>query len=134
MKAIVSILFLVAALTASAHAAVISLGHSSFGVPLCGTPSVQTFVNGFNSNGTVHGVVLSRTVCEGWIYVRIAETSWGLTGKVVYTQYPCVGDCSMPVPFSTKDTQGRSIYNEQIDTGTGKLYRSVLYVPNRRAR
>lgn len=115
----------------------IILSHGAYGVPVCGTPRVETYVNGFNLDGTVHGVVRSRSSCSTGgrgskprVKWNTAETSWELDGSVLFTNYPCVGSCLIDPYFTATDTSGRQIYNVQGYFGGYFVYRGVLHIPD----
>lgn len=118
-------------------AATVQLAAGAFGVPSCGTPRVETFVKGFNLDGTILGVVKSRASCSSGgrgsrpnVYFSTGLRTWGQGGATIST-VSCAGlDCTYDVNFTATDINGRQIYNAQTYTSYGLLYRSFLNTPD----
>lgn len=128
-------MFVLTSLTAT-QAATIVLSAESNGVRSCGSagPRIETFVNGFNLDGTIHGVVKARGQCpcsgrgcHPYVYFKTTARNWSLTGQTIST--PVCGlteSCLIDPGFTATDLGGNSIYNALRQTSYGLLYRGIL--------
>lgn len=124
--------------TASAET-MIYLLHAPYGVRICGTPKVETFVSGFNADGTIHGYVRSRSSCSQGgrggrtlVYWHSGITNWSLTGQVLSTYEPD-GTAGPDPTITATDADGNSIATVLRPTSNGyngTIWTGVLYVPD----
>ena len=131
----VAVLLTLSASTASATT--IMLSAESNGVRSCGYygPRIWTYVNGFNADGTIHGVVVARGQCPcsgrgctPYVYWKTTARNWALDGTTISTP-ACNYDCAYSTTFTAADAYGNTIYDAQVQTVFGYLWRGMLDIP-----